>query len=168
MCDLSISKDNHNLKSLSLHYFKDSFNTFLAPEDIPGKAWTFPGLETESFYPNQPNAATFSKPIPITQLKELATRTAKKFAEENQVTEITEHHTHYFYCYLKAYLKAAANNDGIKEIEKYSTEYLPQAEEFIINYYKIAIPDANNNALFFSPRSTKLENTNNETIPPFQ
>ncbi|CAG8707635.1 46439_t:CDS:2 [Gigaspora margarita] len=181
--------DDHNLKSLSSHYFKDSFNTFPAPEDTLRKAWTFPGLETESFNPNQPNTATFSKPTPITQLKELATRTAKKFAEENQVTETTKRHTHYFYCYLKAYLKAAANNDGIKKMdcdkalqhvinsdtnshtlariitfydiqsqfrisiknikEKYSTDYFPQAEEFIINYYKIAIPDANNNALFF-------------------
>ncbi|CAG8751895.1 32423_t:CDS:2, partial [Gigaspora margarita] len=178
------------------------------PEDTPGKAWTFPGLEIELFNPNQPNSATFSKPIPITQLRELATRTAKKFAEENQVTETTERHTHYFYCYLKAYLKAAANNDGIKEMdcdkalqhvinsdtnshtlariiafydiqsqfrisiknikEKYSTDYLPQAEEFIINYYKIAIPDANDNALFFSPRPTEPETTNDETIPPFQ
>ncbi|CAG8849847.1 1479_t:CDS:1, partial [Gigaspora margarita] len=59
-------------------------------EDTPKRAWTFPGLETELFNPNQPNVATFSKPTPITQLKELATRTAKKFAEENQVIETTE------------------------------------------------------------------------------
>ncbi|CAG8821961.1 32025_t:CDS:2 [Gigaspora margarita] len=207
-CDISVSKDDHNLKSLSSHYFKDSFNTFLAPEDTPGKTWTFPGLEIELFNPNQPNSATFSKPTPITQLRELATRTAKKFAEENQVTETTERHTHYFYCYLKAYLKAAANNDGIKEMDcdktlqhvinsdtnshtlariiafydiqsqfkisiknikkKYSTDYLPQTEEFIINYYKITTLDANDNALFFSPKPTEPETTNNETIPPFQ
>ncbi|CAG8856050.1 33710_t:CDS:1, partial [Gigaspora margarita] len=162
-------------------------------------------LETESFNPNQTNAATFSKPTPITQLRELATRTAKKFAEENQVTETTECQTHYFYCYLKAYLKAIANNDGIKEMdcdralqhvtnpntnphtlariitfydiqsqfrisiknikERYSTDYLSQAKEFIINYYKIAIPDANNNALFFSPNS---KNHTEENNPPFQ
>ncbi|CAG8836064.1 6108_t:CDS:2, partial [Gigaspora margarita] len=116
-CDLSLPKDDHNLKSLSSHYFKDSFNSFLALEVTPGKAWIFPDLETELFNPNQPNSATFSKPTPITQLRELAAKTAKKFAEENQVTETTERHTHYFYCYLKAYLKAAANNDGIKEMD---------------------------------------------------
>ncbi|CAG8785743.1 19719_t:CDS:2, partial [Gigaspora margarita] len=62
-----------------------------------------------------------------------------------------------------AYLKAVANNDSIK-----SWNYLPQAEEFIINYYKIAIPDANDNALFFSSKFTKPETTNDETIPSFQ
>ncbi|CAG8729073.1 26271_t:CDS:2 [Gigaspora margarita] len=86
-------------------------------ENTPGRAWIFPGLETESFDPNQPNTATFSKPTPTIQLRALATRTAKKFAEENQVTETTKCYTHYFYCYLKACLKAAANNDGIKEMD---------------------------------------------------
>ncbi|CAG8548410.1 20153_t:CDS:2 [Gigaspora margarita] len=161
----------------------------------------FSGLKTESFNPNQPNTATFSKPTPITQLRKLTTRTAKKFAEENQVTETTECHTNYFYCYLKAYLKATANNDSIKEMdcnralqhvtnsdtnphtlariiafydiqsqfrisiknikEKYSTDYLSQAEEFIINYYKIAIPDANDYALFFFPNSKNYTEENN-------
>ncbi|CAG8474492.1 22441_t:CDS:2 [Gigaspora margarita] len=109
------------------------------------------------------NISTFSKPTPITQLRKLATKIAKKFAKENQATETTEHHTHYFYCYLKAYLKAAANND-----KKYFTDYFPQAEEFIINYYKITIPDANDNALFFFSKPTKSETTNNETDSPFQ
>ncbi|CAG8575210.1 45927_t:CDS:2 [Gigaspora margarita] len=201
-------QDDHNLKYLSSHYFKDSFNTFPAPENAPGRTLIFPDLETELFNPNQSNAATFSKPIPITQLRELTTKIAKKFAEENQITETTKRHTHYFYYYLKAYLKAAANNDGIKDMdldkalqhiinpdinphtlariiasydiqsqfrifiknikEKYFTDYFPQAEEFIINYYKINIPDANDNALFFSSKPTKSETTNNETDFLFQ
>ncbi|CAG8497143.1 36036_t:CDS:2 [Gigaspora margarita] len=98
-----------------------------APEKAPRRTLTFSDLKTESFNPNQSNAATFSKPTPITQLRELTTKIAKKFAEENQVTETTEHHTHYFYCYLKAYLKAVANNDGIKDMD------LDKALQHIIN-----------------------------------
>ncbi|CAG8798631.1 6746_t:CDS:1, partial [Gigaspora margarita] len=205
-CNLAISNDNHSLKYLLSHLFKGFFNTFSAPENTPEKSWIFPDLKTETFNLNQPNTATFTKPIPISQLKELATKIAKKFAKENSVSETADQHIHYFYSYLKIYLKTAAANDGIQGLnlenvlqylitpninphiparviiyydiqnqsrifiknikEQYSTVCLPQAEEFIISYYKITIPKANNNTLFFSPKATNQDNHMDKTTYP--
>ncbi|CAG8826023.1 28395_t:CDS:1, partial [Gigaspora margarita] len=52
------------------------------PENPTEKTWILPDIELEIFTQNQPDAATFTKPIPITKLKELATKTAKKFAKK--------------------------------------------------------------------------------------
>ncbi|CAG8837614.1 10926_t:CDS:1, partial [Gigaspora margarita] len=60
------------------------------PENPTKKIWFLPDLELEIFTQNQPDAATFTKPTPITKFKELATKTAKKFAKENDISEIIE------------------------------------------------------------------------------
>ncbi|CAG8857297.1 25613_t:CDS:1, partial [Gigaspora margarita] len=82
-CTLSIPKEDHNIKFLSSHYFKESFTSYPAPENLIEKIWILPNLELEIFTQNQPDAAIFTKPTPITKFKELATKTAKKFAKEN-------------------------------------------------------------------------------------
>ncbi|CAG8836248.1 40992_t:CDS:2 [Gigaspora margarita] len=57
----------------------------------------------------------------------------------------------------------------IKQIqEKYNEKYLPQAEDFIINYDKITTPIANNNSLFFTSNTTNNNTSNNQTNPFFQ
>ncbi|CAG8607250.1 33063_t:CDS:2 [Gigaspora margarita] len=83
-CTLSIPKDDYNIKFLLSHYFKES-------ENPTKKTWIYPDLELEIFTQNQPDAATFTKSTPITKFKKLVTKTAKKFAKENDVSETIEH-----------------------------------------------------------------------------
>ena len=57
----------------------------------------------------------------------------------------------------------------IKQIkEKYNEKYLPQAEEFIISYFKITTSISNDNSLFFTPNTTNNNTSNNQTNSPFQ
>ena len=89
-CILSKTKEEHNIKNLSSHYFKESFETYPVLENQPKKNWNFPELELDTFSKNQPDSATFSKPTPIADLRALANKTAKKFAKENSVSETIE------------------------------------------------------------------------------
>ncbi|CAG8824368.1 16332_t:CDS:2, partial [Gigaspora margarita] len=68
------------------------------PENPTEKIWILPDLELEIFIQNQPDAATFTKPTPITKFKKLATKIAKKFAKENDISETIEQYIYYFYC----------------------------------------------------------------------
>ncbi|CAG8839261.1 28818_t:CDS:1, partial [Gigaspora margarita] len=96
------------------------------PENPTEKTWILPDLELEIFIQNQPNAATFTKSTPITKFKELATKIAKKFAKENNVSETIEQYTYYFYYYLKNYFNTATINDKIQDMD------LKQALEFLV------------------------------------
>ncbi|CAG8843183.1 30232_t:CDS:1, partial [Gigaspora margarita] len=60
------------------------------PKNPIEKIWILLDLELEIFTQNQPDATTFTKSTSITKFKELVTKTAKKFAKENNVPEIIE------------------------------------------------------------------------------
>ncbi|CAG8644604.1 5677_t:CDS:1, partial [Racocetra persica] len=82
------------------------------------KEWVYPSIESKIFQPKQKLAATFSKPTPITELRDLATSTEKSFASLNNVSSNVARATYYFYQYLKKNLHTVAENDGIQELSK--------------------------------------------------
>ncbi|CAG8461327.1 32426_t:CDS:2 [Gigaspora margarita] len=132
---------------------------------------------TKTFNLNQPNTATFTKPIPIPQLKELATKTAKKSTNDGIQDLNLENALQYLitlninsHILARVIIYYDIQNQpriSIKSIkEKYNTACFLQAEEFIISYYKITIPNANDNMLFFSPKATNHDDHTDETTPP--
>ena len=146
MYSWKLSKDTeHNVKNLSSLFFTDSFDHFPAPINTqPKPKWTHPTLDFSIFNKDQPKAATFNKPTPITFLRQLASNTEKEFTELNNTETNQGRESYYFYSFFKAYLNTAASNDQINNyhphqiIEKItskpiSTEYLAR----VLTYFHI-------------------------------
>ncbi|CAG8846559.1 9167_t:CDS:1, partial [Gigaspora margarita] len=107
----------HNYKNLSSYLFKQSFTTYSVSEKdstIPQK--TFYNPDFSIFLFRQQYATTFEKPILLHTLNELAFKADQKFAQLNNTETTTKRTAFYLYSHIKAYFKAAAQNDNISEL----------------------------------------------------
>ncbi|CAG8847743.1 18803_t:CDS:1, partial [Gigaspora margarita] len=68
------------------------------------------------FSSGQQYAATFEKPILLYTLNELAFKADQKFAQLNNTETTTKRTAFYLYSHIKAYFKAAVQNDNISEL----------------------------------------------------
>src|SRR6185295_19266746 len=75
-------------------------------------------LETDIFLSKKKLAASFSIPTSTEELRILANSTEKTFAHLNKIESNTAQAIYYFYRYLRAFMLAAKDNDGLVGLSK--------------------------------------------------
>src|SRR5207237_193235 len=68
------------------------------------------------FSKDQPHAASFQTPTLISLFHNLANSAEQEFIKQNNTETNIKRQTYYFYTYLKAFLTAAAINEGIQNL----------------------------------------------------
>jgi hypothetical protein len=152
LCPLITAEQTHDFSTISNIVFKQSFKHFPAPkeamdidDDNNKPKPTQPNLDFTIFQIGQLNQASFNTPTPIPLLNELATKAEQEYISLNQSELNHKRRTYFFYCYFKAFLQAAAQNDeiadlnqhdAIKKIAQNSTDIHFLAR--IITYYNIS------------------------------
>ena len=107
LCNILPAKTTHNLQNLTTFFFKQSFNT------SPIYKYIYPVLDFSIFSLTKTYPASFNTPIPFKILYDLANKAEKTFNNLNSTQTNPKRISFFFYTYLKAYLKAAAKNDNI-------------------------------------------------------
>ena len=137
-CKLSLQSISHNLHNLTTHFFKQSFQIF------PISNYIYPTLNFSTFSSTSSYPASFNILFPFKQLYNLANEAETKFNNLNNTQTNPKRISFFFYTYFKSYIKLAANNDGITDLnlnealQKYTpTPINPQILSRIIAYYDI-------------------------------
>jgi hypothetical protein len=120
LCSTLPSDTEHNYKNLATYFFHQSFDKFPVPPNTKTKEkWIHPDLDYSIFNLNNKYSATFKNPTPTDLFRKLASEAEAQFISANNTDTNPKRSNYYFYCYFKAYLQAAAENDGIKNCSQY-------------------------------------------------
>jgi hypothetical protein len=98
--------------------FKDTLNNSF--QEYPKELITSEELHIDDsiFHIDAEHEATFTKPIPTILLDKLADQTEEKYCKTNSVLTSPGRRNLFFYKYLTAYQKTAAQNHGIEHLTK--------------------------------------------------
>jgi hypothetical protein len=105
---------------LSTSFFDLSFKKFPAtPSNNNSVKWTQPDLDFSIFAKDQKHHATFQNITPLPLFHKLADEAETYFSDNNNTVENPKRRSFYFYSYFRAFLRAAAENDEINNLNEH-------------------------------------------------
>jgi hypothetical protein len=114
--DCQYTENNqHNSSQLFKIFLENSFKTFPKNE---AELWKEPTINSSIFHIDEKYEASFSNPVPVKVLDELANEAERFVCKNNSVPTNSKRRNYYFYKYLNTYHQIAAQNHNIADFSK--------------------------------------------------
>ena len=110
-----IKKNKHDFSNLFKLILKQSYTTFPKKDS---EIWKLPTFDSSMFKIDRKHEASFSNPIPLKLIDELADQAEEFICKENKTTKFQKRQSYYFYQYLNTYHHTAAENHNIHNLTR--------------------------------------------------